>query len=132
MKANIKLIRKKRSFSKEFKIQLVKDFESGAYSVPQLEKLHGISNGLIYRWIYKYSTFNEKGFRIVEMKKSSSGKVKELQKRVADLERVIGQKQIKIDFLEKLIEIASDEHNIDIKKKSFTPQSPGSDKTKKS
>ena len=65
------------------------------------------------------------------MKKSSSSKVKELQKRVADLERVVGQKQIKIDFLEKLIEIAGDEYNIDIKKKSFTPQSPGSDKTDK-
>lgn len=131
MKANIKLIRKKRSYSKEFKLDIVKDFESGKYSVPQLEKLHGIGNSLIYKWIYKYSTFNEKGFRIVEMKKSSSEKLKELQKRIAELERLVGQKQIKIDFLEKMVEIAKDEYNIDIKKKPFTPQSPGSEKTRK-
>jgi len=78
MKANIRLIRKKRKYSEEFKKNLVKDFEKGRYSVPQLEKLHNIHNRNIYNWIYKYSTFNEKGFRIIEMNKSSTQKVKEL------------------------------------------------------
>jgi transposase-like protein len=132
MKANIKLIQKKRRYSEEFKKEIVKDFERGKYSVPQLERLHGIGNAQIYRWIYKFSTFNEKGHRIVEMHKSSSAKVRELQKRVEELERAVGQKQIKIDFLEKLIEVAQEEYNIDIKKKSFTPRSPGSGKTMKS
>jgi hypothetical protein len=36
-----------------------------------------------------------------------------------------------IDYLEKMIEIAKDELNIDIKKNSDTPQSTGSSKTKK-
>lgn len=69
MKANIKTIRKLRSYSEEFKRSLVREFESGKFSVRQLEKLHGVTNGSIYRWIYKYSNFNEKGFRVVEMKK---------------------------------------------------------------
>ena len=131
MKANLKTIRKKRIYSEEFKRKIVEDFESGQFSVPQLEKLHTIGNPLIYRWIYKFSTFNEQGSRIIEMKESSSGKMKSLEQRVKELERMIGQKQIKIDYLEKMIDIAKDELNIDIKKNSNTPQSTGSAATKK-
>ncbi len=34
MKANLKAIRKKRIYSDEFKRKIVKDFESGQFSVP--------------------------------------------------------------------------------------------------
>ena len=130
MKANIKTIRKRRFFSKEYKKRIVADFESGKFSVYQLEKLHGISNPTIYSWIYKFSTFNEQGYRIIEMKKSSTSKVRDLQNRIKELERMVGQKQIKIDYYEKMIEIAKEELDIDLKKNFDTPQSSGSGKTK--
>jgi len=131
MKANIKLIRKKRSYSEEFKKNLVLDFEKGKLSVPQLERLHGINNASIYQWIYKYSTFNKQGFRVVEMSRSSTSKVKELEDRVKELERTVGQKQIMIDYLDKVIDIAKEELDIDIKKKFDTSQSTTSGKTSK-
>lgn len=131
MKANVRSIRKQRKYSLEFKKKIVEDFESGRFSVPQLEKLHGIPNPTVYRWIYKFSTFNEKGFRIVEMKDSSSKKMKELEARVKELERTVGRKQIMIDYLEKMMDIAKDELDIDIKKNFGTPQSTGSGKTGK-
>ncbi|MGO2403567.1 transposase [Mesonia sp.] len=93
--------------------------------------MHGISNVSIYSWIYKFSTFNEKGFRVVEMKGSSSRKMKELEARVKELEGAVGRKQIEIDYLEKMMDIAKDELNIDIKKNFDTSQSTGSGKTKK-
>lgn len=126
MKANLKALRKRRTYSEEFKRQVVQDFESGQFSVLQLEKLHGISDVSIYNWIYKFSTFNEKGSRIVEMKDSSTQKLKELQIRVKELEAIVGRKQISIDYLEKMIDIAKDEFDIDIKKNFDTPQSTGS------
>ena len=131
MKANVRSIRKQRKYSEEFKKRIVSDFESGKYSVAQLEKLHGVRNPTIYCWIYKFSTFNEKGFRIVEMKDSSSKKMKELEARVKELEGTVGRKQIMIDYLEKMMEIAKDELDIDIKKNFGTPQSIGSGKTNK-
>ncbi len=131
MKTNVRRIRKCRKYSESFKRNLVKEYESGRYSVIQLEKLHGISNASIYQWIYKYSAYNEKGYRVVEMNNSSSNKVKQLEQKVAELEQKVGQKQIKIDYLEKVIDIAKDELKIDIKKNSNTPQSTGSDKTRK-
>jgi transposase-like protein len=131
MKANLKNIRKKRHYSEDFKREIVSVFESGKFSVPQLEKLYGINNVTIYNWIYKFSTFNEKGFRVIEMKESSIDKLKQLELKVKELEQIVGQKQIKIDYLEKMIDIAKDDLNIDIKKNSNTPQSTGSEIIKK-
>jgi len=131
MKSNVRLLRKHRQYSAEFKRQIVADFESGDFSVPQLEKLHGVSNKSIYDWIYKFSTFNEKGYRVVEMKDSSSKKMQELEARNKELEAALGRKQIQLDYLEKMIELAKSELDIDIKKNYSTPQSTGSGKTKK-
>lgn len=131
MKANLKLINKKRHFSEDFKRELVTEFEKGKYSIPQLSKLHGISTTVLYRWVYKFSIFNERGYRIIEMKQSSTSKLKQLEQRIKELERTVGQKQIKIDFLDKMIDIAKEELDIDIKKNYSTPQSSGSGRTNK-
>ena len=131
MQANLKKVRKYRRYSEEFKKQLVADYESGRYSVLELERLHRINNKQIYNWIYKYSIFNQKGYRVIEMKDSSTKKLKDLEKRIKELEGMIGRKQIKIDYLEKLIELAGEEYDIDIKKNSDTPQSTGSGITNK-
>jgi transposase-like protein len=131
MKANLKQLRKRRHYSEEFKREIVSIFESGKLSVLQIQKLYGVNNVSVYNWIYKFSTFNEKGFRIVEMKESNVEKMKELELKVRELEQAVGQKQIKIDYLEKMIGIANDELKIDIKKNSSTQQSTGSKTTKK-
>lgn len=131
MKSNVRLLQKHRKYSDEFKKQIVSDYESGEFSVAQLERLHGISDQSIYNWIHKFSTFNEKGFRVVEMKDSSSKKMQELEAKNKELEAALGRKQIQLDYLEKMVELAKTELDIDIKKNYSTPQSTGSGKTKK-
>ncbi|MAY82534.1 MAG: transposase [Flavobacteriales bacterium] len=131
MKTNIRTLRKHRRYSEEFKKSIVKDFESGKLSVLQLERLHGISNQSIYDWIYKYSNFNEKGYRVVEKKSSSQQKIKELESKIKELESAVGRKQIMIDYLETMMEVAKDELNVDIKKNFGTPHSKGSKSAKK-
>lgn len=121
-----------RKFSEEFKRKLVNDFEKGIMSVPQMEQHYGVGNAAIYRWIYKYSTYNEKNIRIVEMKDSQTNKIKELEQKVKELERSVGQKQIMIDYLEKMIDLAKETYSIDIKKNYNTPHSGGSNPNKKS
>jgi len=131
MEANLKQIRKQRKYSEDFKKYLVTSFEKGEFSVPQLEKLYGISNVCIYQWVYKYSKFNEKGCRIVEMENSNQTKLKELEQKVKELEQIVGQKQVAIEYLEKMIELAKSDLNIDIKKNYSLPPSAGSKITKK-
>lgn len=130
MKANVRAIAKRRRYSEEFKKSIVQDFESGRFSVLQLERLHGVSNVTIYKWIYKYSTFNQEGYRVVEKKSSSQSKVRDLEKKVKELEATLGRKQIQIDYLETMMEVAKDELNIDIKKNFATPHSKGSKSAK--
>jgi len=124
-----KRINPRREFSEEFKRKIVDDFEKGVLSVLQMERHYGISNRSIYKWIYKYSTYNEKNIRIVEMKDSQTHKLKALEEKVKELERAVGQKQIKIDYLEKMIDLAKETYSIDIKKNSNTPASGGSKTT---
>jgi transposase-like protein len=131
MKASVKVIRKQRVFSESYQRELVGLFEQGKFSVLQLSRLYGITNAVIYRWIYKYSKFNEPGYRVIEMKESSTSKLQQMEQRIRELEKIVGQKQIKIDFLEEMILVAKEELKIDIKKKSFTPPSGVSKKEKK-
>ncbi|PCH75800.1 MAG: transposase [Flavobacteriaceae bacterium] len=126
MKANFKKLRKHRRYSDAFKKQIVSDFESGNYSVLQLKKLHGIGQQTVYSWIYKFSTFNEKGYRVVEMEDSTTNKVKGLELKIKELEAALGRKQIMVDYLETMIDVAKEDLNIDIKKNYATPQSRSS------
>ena len=118
-------------FSAEFKQTLVQDYEKGQFSVSELSKLYQVHTTIIYRWIQKYSSYNKRKIKVVEMADSSKQKLKDLQKRVEELERAVGQKQLNIDFLEKMIELANTLYGIDIKKNSDTPPSTGSDQTSK-
>lgn len=68
---------------------------------------------------------------MVEDKDSSGTKVKALEARIKELEGVVGRKQISIDYLEKLIELAEAELGVDIKKKCNTLPLPGSEINKK-
>ncbi len=48
---------------------------------------------------------------------SDARKIAELKAQIKHLEQTVGQKQIKIDFLEKMIELTEEDLKIDIKKK---------------
>ena len=124
-------LRSKRIFTEEFKRERVKEYERGEFSVSELSKLYDIHSVVIYRWIHKYSTYNKKRSILVEVKDSSNKKLKEYEKRIAALERALGQKQLRIEFLEKMVDLAEEEYDVDIKKNSSTPRSPGSKKTNK-
>lgn len=122
MKASIKMIRKRRKYTEDFKKKIVEDFEKGQFSVLQLGKEYDISFQLIYKWIYKYSKYNEKGCRVVEKKDSLSEKLKQAEKQIKELQSVVGKKQIRIEYLERMILIAEKELKIDFEKNLDTPQ----------
>jgi hypothetical protein len=54
--------------------------------------------------------------QVVEAK-SDTQKIKALEERIKELERIVGQKQLLIEFKDKQIEIAEATYNVDIKKK---------------
>ena len=126
-----KRIRRKRKFSEDFKLKIVKEYESGEFSVVEMTKIYDISYQTIYNWIYKYSKYNKKSIQVVEMKDSQAHKFKQMEARIKELERAVGQKQMNIDYLEKMIDLAKEHYDIDIKKNSNTLHYGGSKNIKK-
>jgi transposase-like protein len=123
-KLKIKVV---RNFSEEFKRAKVKELEQKQITIPKLVTLYGISRTSVYNWLYQYSVHYKQGTRLVVELESESKKTERLLKRVCELEQVIGQKQLEIDFLNKLIEVSSDELSVDIKKNFITKHSNGSE-----
>ena len=128
MKASKRKLRCRRIFDDTVKKSAVKSFEKGEFSVKDLSVVYGVTTKSVYRWIYKFGSFEKQGLEIVEHKMSSSKKLKELQARIKELEQKVGQKQIMIDYLETMMEVAKEELNIDIKKNFGTPPSGRSGK----
>ncbi len=122
-------INQRRIFSEDFKKARIKEYESGKFTIQELSRLFDIQSSIIYRWIILYSVYNKKSVKVVGMVDSGTKKLKDLETRVKELERVIGQKQLEIDYLEKMIDLAKEKFDIDIKKNSNTPQSNGSRET---
>ena len=90
-------IRKRRIFSEEFKRQKVELLINKQISIVQLSQIYSVSKMSIYRWLYKYSPHYNKGTTQVVQMESEANKNKELLKRIADLERIVGQNQMRID-----------------------------------
>lgn len=126
-----KYLRQQRQFSPTLRKEVVGLVESGKLSASAASREYMVALTTIYRWIYRYSTYNKKGAVLVVDKVSQSEKLKQLQKRIAELEQAVGHKQMQIDYYEKFIEIASDEVGHDLKKKYASAASSGSSKTKK-
>jgi len=114
-----------RHFSEAFKIEKVKLIEDGQITVLQLSRIYQVTDAAIYKWIRKYSTRITKAERIVVEKESEGAKTIELLEKLAELERKVGQKQLQIDYLEKVIELGSEEVGFDIKKKFASGQLTG-------
>lgn len=123
--------KRNRIFSEEFKRSKVMELELKQITMAELVILYDVSRTAIYKWMEKYSVHYHKATKVVIQMESESAKTSRLQEKVADLERVVGQKQIEIDFLNKLIEIGSEELGIDIKKKFITKHLNGSEEIKR-
>jgi transposase len=124
-----RLERLNRYFSEDFKRQKIKDLERNLVTVSELSKEYSVSRASIYRWIYQFSANRKRQERQIVERMSDTRKIKELRDRIKELERIVGQKQILLDFREKQIEIAEEMYQVDIKKKLSSPPSDGSGKT---
>ena len=109
--------RRMRNFSEEFKRQKVREIESKISTIAEISRTYDVTAMNVSRWIKKYSNNYMKGVRTIVESESDTRKLIEQAKRIAELERIVGQKQILIDFQFKMMELAEKEYQIDIKKK---------------
>jgi transposase-like protein len=111
--------RLRRRFSSSFRQKKVAELDQGKTTISEICRLYEVTDGAVYKWIKKYS-MKEKPERTIVESKSDTQKILALQKRIAELERLLGQKQIEIEFKSKMIDIAEQTYGVDIKKKFET------------
>jgi len=119
-----------RHFSKEFKKEIIKEIDRGKLTIRQVCELYDVSNTTIYNWLYLYSVHHQRKTRIVVEKKSQSNKLQKLQERLKELESMVGRKQMRIEYLEKLMELTGEQYGVDFEKKGELPPLNGTGSTK--
>jgi transposase-like protein len=123
--------RRVRTFSDTIKMQKVREIESGQTKISEIVQEYEVAPITVYRWMKKFGTMKKKPEKLIVEADSDTAKLLELRKKIAELERTIGQKQILIDFKDKMIELAEEHYKIDIKKNFSTQQSSTTGKTGK-
>ena len=123
--------RQLRYFSESFRKQKVRELDRNLTSVGLISREFDVSRTSVYRWLHKYSVYRSKQVRQIIEPMSDARKIEELRKRIKELEQLVGQKQIQIEFKEKMIELAEQMYQIDIKKKLGSKLSSGSGSTEK-
>jgi len=125
-----KSLRQLKYFSDAVKKQTVKDIECGKCTVLEASRELMVSQQSVYTWIYKFSGYLQKNKILIVADKSERYRTKELEIKLQAAEAALGRKQMELDILNKLIELAGAELQIDLKKNFSSPASNGTAVTK--
>jgi transposase len=110
-------VRRMRTFSEEFKRKKVQEIERKISTIAEISRQYDVRPNNVTKWVKLYSINYMAGARFIVESESDTVKLIEYQKKIAELERLLGQKQVVIEFQNKIIELAEVEYKIDIKKK---------------
>lgn len=109
-------LRERRYFNESFRKARVKEYETGEATVIEISRAYGVSSRSVYKWIEKYSVDYQKPIVTIVEPKSETRKRLQLEEKVKKLEQLLGKKQVKLEFLEKLIETVENHYGIEVKK----------------
>lgn len=118
-----------RYFSESFKRKKVQEIEKNISTVREVCREYEVSKTAVYKWLDKYSRNRKRGVKQVVELMSDTRKLQDLKARIRELEQMLGQKQFEIEFKDKMIDIAEEMYDIDIKKKLGSKPLPGSGST---
>jgi transposase-like protein len=139
MEKREKVVYEKRSqkdYSMSFKLEVVKEIESGLISTSGAKRKYGIqARSTVINWLRKYGTFDWENQTPSNMPQSKEQRLMELEARVkllekqkALLEHQVERADKKAIIFDMMIDIAEKEYNISIRKNSSPEQSTSIEK----
>ena len=90
-----------RTFSREFKLEIVRQLTSGAKRPAQLCREYHLAESVLARWRKEYQERGENAFAPRELAATDA-----LEQRIADLERLCGQLTLENAVLKKALQTA--------------------------
>jgi transposase len=88
------MMTQRRTFTAEFKTQVVLDFVSGAHSAAELCRQHQLNPQVLSRW---KTEFLERASLVFEQDQQRSAE----QERIAELERLVGRLTMELEIAKK-------------------------------
>ncbi len=92
----------KRTFSREFKLQVVRQLVSGEKRFAQLCREHGLCQTLLRRWRDQYEAHGENAWRDPEPARHVDT---DPQARIVALEAALGRATLEVEFLRHALEM---------------------------
>ena len=118
MYKNDKVIRR---YSESFKLKILDELTTGKLNKNQLGKLYGINPTTINEWIRKYERKDLMNTRIKVETKDEITRIKELQKEIEQLKKLLLKKDLDAMVEESYLEVAAEKLGyksvIELKKK---------------
>jgi transposase len=110
-----KSIRCHRYFTESARKAIVAQINSGALTTSAASREYGVSVTALYKWRYKYSDLKPNPIKLMDIKELVVERTT-YEQRIKELEQLLGQKEVKIAFLEKALSIATTDSEV-LKKK---------------
>lgn len=105
MYKNDKVIRR---YSESFKLKILDELTTGKLNKNQLGKLYGINPTTINEWIRKYERKDLMNTRIKVETKDEITRIKELQKEIEQLKKLLLKKDLDAMIEESYLEVAAE------------------------
>ena len=96
---------RRRRYSAEQKLALVEETMQPGMTVSAVARLHGVSPSLLFKWRQLMSQGGRAAVRADEDVVAAS-KVRELEHRVRELERLLGRKTLEVEVLKEALSVA--------------------------
>jgi transposase len=91
----------RRGFSREFKLELMRQWAAGERTCAQLVREHGVGQSVLYRWRDEYRQYGEDAFS-----ERAVTDVGALQRHIAQLEQALGKATFENDLLKRGLQLA--------------------------
>lgn len=131
--------RTQKDYSYAFKLSVVAEVESGELGIKAAARKYGIqSHSTVSNWLRKHGNFDWENKSTLKMPKTKDQKLLELEAKVRllekqkkELEQQVENADKKAIFFDMMIDVAEEELNISVRKKSLPQQLTVSKKNKK-
>ena len=98
-------VQRRRRFSVEQKMRLVQETNQPGMTVSHIARKYGISPSMLFNWRNRMAEGGKKAIA-ADDEVVASAEVKELQRRIRELERVLWKKTLENEILKDAVEIA--------------------------
>lgn len=117
-----------RRYSDAEKLLIIEEFMNSGEAMETFQAKYGMGHCTISRWMTKFGLSNTSQKQFTEMKKTLESKPEKtlreqtLEAKVAQLEKELKEEKLKSLALSTMIDVAEEELNVEIRKKSGAKQ----------